>query len=783
MIAHAGMAQIEISGLLKDKEGPIPYANVVLKDSTQKIKAYDITDEQGFFSLKVEKGKYLMEASMLGYKDWKREISIEKNQRLDDILLETAAAELNEVVVKSMKPLIERKVDRLIFNVENSVAASGGNALDALQVAPGLIVGTDEISMIGKGASRVMLNGRMLQLSGEELVNFLNSIAADDIQKIEIITNPPAKYEAESSGGLINIVFKKGVRNFWKNSTTYSYSKNKYNYSTLRNNFLYNKNKVKLSLSLNGSLGHVREVETVETSFPSGTWKTIIDTKSPKDNLSGRFSLDYDLSKKTSIGIQYLGNFSRPDRDDKVATDIFNNSNILDKKFDGFRKDNRDITSQIYNVHLISKIDTLGRSISFDFDFLDFDNERERDRRVDTYSANNEFLNINQSATNFSVQSIDNYSAKVDVEHPIKSVKLSYGAKLSYIKTVNDLKSFNTITGSPVFDTNLSNEFEYTENIQAVYISGSKEINPKLEMQMGLRLENTATKGFSKTLDETNKKEYLKLFPTFYVAYNKDKNQNFSFSYGRRINRPWFRNLNPFRSFTNSNSYSEGNPFLRPSFRDNFDFNYTYKEVLTTNVFFNRTTDGSGTIFSADWETNIQAIIRLNYYTDYRLGIGEQFTFNKISWWESQNQFYVIGNKSKFDNNVIDATPKEGIQIYVDTYNTFSLNESTKFQIDFFYSSAYKGGLSDRGERYGLDLGIRKSFMKNDLKLSLFAKDIFDTGSHNNILSEVNGVPVNFGMNYSRRYVRFSMTYKFGNKKINVRNRKFGNDEERRRTN
>ncbi len=143
----------------------------------------------------------------------------------------------------------------------------------------------------------------------------------------------------------------------------------------------------------------------------------------------------------------------------------------------------------------------------------------------------------------------------------------------------------------------------------------------------------------------------------------------------------------------------------------------------------------------------------------------------------------MIGNKSEFDNNVIDATPKEGIQIYMDTYNTFSLNESTKFQIDFFYSSAYKGGLSDRGERYGLDLGIRKSFMENDLQLSLFAKDIFDTGSHNNILSEVNGVPVNFGMNYSRRYVRFSMTYNFGNKKINVRNRKFGNDEERRRAN
>ncbi|WP_438711361.1 outer membrane beta-barrel protein [Aquimarina muelleri] len=782
LISFTGISQIEISGLIKDTNGPVSFASIVLKDSINTIKTYDITDQIGSFILETDKGSYTLEINILGYKELKKQIVIENSQVLEDIFLEPSTEQLDEVVIKNRKRLIERKPDRLIFNVENSIAASGGNALDALRVAPGVTVENDAISMIGRGASRVMVDGRMLQLSGEELVTFLNSIVASEIKKIEVITNPPAKYEAAGSGGLINIIYKKGVRNSWKNSTTVAYNQNTYNFFNVANNFLYSKNKVKLGLSVNGNIGAIREIEDFITKYPNGPWDARIKAKQQKDNLSGRISLDYDVSKMISIGAQYLGNFNRPDRKDKTITNIFNSTNRLDSIFDSSGKNESEINSHLYNFHLISKIDTLGRRVSFDFDYFDYDNKLKRDYIVNTLSPDDNFLNINQAAINSSNQRIDNFSGKVDIEHPFESINLSYGAKLSFIKTVNDLVSLNTITGEPVFDPILSNEFEYKEDVQALYLNASKEIKKKWRMQVGLRVENTITEGFSKTLDQTNKNDYLKLFPTFYIAYQKNENNDFSFNYGRRIKRPSFRILNPFRTFTNSSTYSEGNPFIQPSFTDSFEFNYTHKEVLTTNIFFSTTSNGFGTVFTADKENNIQAVIRRNYYTGYKGGIGEIYTFNKISWWESQNQVFLIGYKSDFDID-LDAEPKNGFQLYLDTYNTFSLSQSTKLQVDLFYSSPYKDRLLDYGERYGLDIGIKQGFFKNNLRLSLYVKDIFDTGSMNNIVSEVDDVEVNYSSNYSRRFFRFSLSYNFGNRKIRVRDRKFGNDEETKRAN
>ena len=776
-------SQIKISGTIKDNQGSIPYANVLLKDAFQNIKAHEITDDNGFFELNTTKGKYTLEVSFLGYKEWKKEIDLKNDMDMETILMETSSEQLGEVVVQSKIPVFERKADRLIFNVDQSIAAQGGNALDAMQVAPGLIVENNGINMLGRGAARVMIDGRMLQLSGEELVGFLNSISADDIKKIEIITNPPAKYEAGSSAGLINIIYKKGMNNYWKGSTTFSNSKSRYNFSSLRGNFLYSKNKVNLSLNLNGTKGDERQIETTEARYSNGHRETFIEGKKQKDAFSGRLAIDYKLTENTSIGAQYLGNFTAPDYGGVTTTNMLNNTFTIDSLYETPYFEDRSVNSQIYNFHLVSKLDTLGRSISFDFDYFDFNNTKERNYTANTLNSNRDFLNINRSETNFSDQSIDNFSAKVDVEHPLKAFQLSYGAKVSFIKTTNDLMNFNKISGESIFDPTASNKFEYDENVQALYVNGNKSLNDKVSLQVGLRLENTMTKGYSVTLNQTNEDQYLKLFPTCYISYTKNDNNTFAFNYGRRISRPWFRNLNPFRIYSNSNNYSEGNPFLRPSFSDNFEAVHTFKQVLTTVAYVTFSTNGSGTIFSADDETNIQAIIRRNYFDDYFIGIGEVYMFNKFKWWESQNQFFVTKYVAKFDQEIIAATPKNGFRFYTSSNNTIFINNTTKIQLNCFYVPQQNGGLSSTGQRYGVDIGVKKSFLNKKLQLALFAKDIFDTGSINNSLSEVNGVEVNFGMNYSRRYLRLAMTYDFGNNKINVRERRFGNDDETRRSN
>ncbi|MNY03850.1 hypothetical protein D3C86_1364920 [compost metagenome] len=240
--------------------------------------------------------------------------------------------------------------------------------------------------------------------------------------------------------------------------------------------------------------------------------------------------------------------------------------------------------------------------------------------------------------------------------------------------------------------------------------------------------------------------------------------------------------LNPFRSYINSNSYSEGNPFLKPSFGDNFDFTHVYKGVLRTNIFFNITTDGYGPVFSSNPETNTLMISRENYYKEQHFGIGEQHTLNLVSWWQSQNSIYLLGAQSKFVNR-IKASPENTVQLYLSTNNTFSLRESTKLQVDYSYSSSFKRGLYEFGAMSGLNIGLRQSLLKDHMQLSLLVNDLFNQNYLKNYTSVVNGIRQVYSENNSSRFFRISLTYHFGNSKLNQRDRSFGNDEERQRSN
>lgn len=776
------IAQVEITGKVTSETENISFANVILTDEDEKIIVGAITDENGVFMIKVDKGTYKITVSFMGFANWTKDIVVaDTDQDIGTIILKPSSEDLDEVLINARKNLIIQKTDRLVFNVEDNPGLSGGDAMDALRVAPGLMIQNNTIGMIGKGATAVMVDGRLLPLSGEDLMNYLNSISADDIKSIEIISNPPAKYEAEGNSGLINIIYKKGVRNSWKNSTTVAYNQNEFNFFTFRNNFSYNKNRFKMSVNLNGNTGFTRGIEQTDIFYPSGTWKTELRGKRERKDYSGRIFLDYDITENTTIGVQYLGNVYKAGTDDSARTQIFDTSDQLQALLLNTGRSQPDDNNSLYNVHVVSKLDTLGRKLSIDLDYFDLNSEFTRNFITETFTPSNEFVSLDQSSLNISNQNVDNYSIRVDFEHPLKAVNLSYGTKFSFIRNSSGVAFFDTISGEPEFDASLSNEFEYDENIQAVYVNATKTFNEKWEAQAGLRAENTNTEGFSQTLNQTNTNSYFKLFPTIYISYKKNDNHQFVINYGRRISRPSFRDLNPFRFYVNSNNFSEGNPFLQPSFSDNYDFTYTYKGNLRTNLFLNRTTSGFGTIFTPIADITTQIVTRENYFEDYNYGLGESYAYKGISWLQNNNSIYLLGSKTEFYDEVVNAKEMNGLRLYVSTNNTISFGKSSKFQANFWYSTSYKTNLFDFGEMYNLSFGYRQDFLKKSLQLSLFLNDVFDTGSLNNLVSEVNGIKQSYGQNPSNRYLRLSLTYSFGNKKINVDERGFGNDEERRR--
>ncbi len=775
-------AQFKITGSVESKTEIIPWANVILLSENNEMVTGGITDDSGSFALNINSGTYNLVVSFLGYKDYQKKIRIETDVNLGEIFLKEATNALDEVIVSHTKKLIEQKPDRIVFNIENSIAATGGDALDALKIAPGLRVDDNGISMLGKGSSQVMINGRIFPLSGAELVGYLNSISADDIKKIEVITNPPAKYDASGNGGLINIVLKKGARNSWKNTISAVQNINTYSFLTLRNSLLYNKNRWNISFGVNKTDGSLRAVEDFQVYYPNSTWDIDITTKDNQDDFSGRLLLDYELTDKTTIGMQYLGNTKQPDIRDKTISNMYDSSDTLDSLLinDGHKEEN--INSHLINVHSITEMDTLGRKLSFDMDYFVYDSDQERNFRTESFSPEMELQNVNAAAITTSDQSIENLTLKGDMEHPFDFLNLSYGFLVSSTKSKSEIENFNTESGTPELDINTSNTFSYMENNQALYLNGSKKMNERWDLQIGLRAENTYTKGFSENLDQTSKNKYLKIFPTAYLSYDKNENNTMTLSYGKRIKRPSYRNLNPFRVYVSSNTYSEGNPFLQPSFTDVFEFKHTYKSKLTTNIFFNRTVDGSGIIFTSDIETKTQIVTRENFYDQNIYGLGESYLFNRLNWLQSQNSFTLVNIQTKFIKP-IDALPQNGFSFNLSSNNTIILTETAKLQLDLRYDSPAKSNLYTIGESYSVDLGVSKTFLDKSLHISLYAKDIFDTSSLNNLASTVNGVRQVYGQSRNNQFIRVSASYNFGNKKVKVQERDFGNDEERRRTN
>ncbi|RKS95759.1 outer membrane receptor protein involved in Fe transport [Flavobacterium limicola] len=771
----------KLKGKITNETIPLEWADVSISNSEGKIIDGSTSKQDGSFEINLKIGSYKIGITLLEFTDYEKEFTIENDTDLGTIILKESATNLNEVIIQSKKKTIEQKTDRLVYNLENNFTTVGGDALSAINKAPGVVVQNNTINILGKGTSRVMIDGRMIELVGEELNNFLKSISASDIKNIEIISNPPAKYDAEGTGGLINIIMKKGVRDSWKNTTTVSYDQNKYSIYTLRDNFFYNKNKFRFSTSINAKTGYLNATDDLKMYFPDGLSHMKSVTKVKTENLSSKLALDYDLSERTTIGFQYLNDRNNPDFNSDIRIEDYNTQNELDNVTLNNSFTDKGSKNQTYNAHLITKLDSLKRKLSFDLDYFNYSSKFDRNFVANNFTSEMTFVDINQSGRNISNQDIDNWSFKADMEHPLQALNLSYGAKMSFTNSVSDVLYFNTITGTPELDSNQSNRFKYTENNQAVYVNADKKLNEKWNFQMGLRLENTQTNGFSETLNQQTENNYLKVFPTFYASYKKNENNTFSLNYGKRINRPRFDLLNPFRIYINSNSYSEGNPFLRPSFSDNIELAHSYKEILRTSVFVNLITNGYGVLFTSNPETNTQIVTRENYFKNLNYGIGESYSASFADWWSSENSLYLLGAKTEFIKD-INATPSNSLQIDFSTNNTFLLSKMTNLQIDFTYTTPFKSGLYEVGYASSFDIGFKQDLFNKTMQIAFLANDIFNTSYLKDFTSVINGVKQVYDQKESNRFVRLSVIYNFGNKKINVQQRDFGNKEENKRT-
>lgn len=773
LFINQGFSQIKISGQIKDeKNNPIEFIEVQLQNKDSIIFKSEFTNTYGNFLIETEKGEYLLIAKQLGKILHSQKLDANQNLNLGVLQIIIPDNQIQEVKITSKKKLIERKVDRLVFNVENSISAIGGDAIDALKITPRVKVKNDNISMIGKNNMSVMIDDKLILLSGDELINFLKSIPSDNIKNIEVISTPPAKYDTEGNSGLINIKLKKSKLNQWNASLRSSYIQSTYPKGSFGGNFDYQKNKLSLYSNLNYVNGSNAPIETNKIYYPLGLWSEENKRRDFQNSVNGRIGADYKASEKWTIGMQYLGSFSKPKITENSLTSIYNQTNTQINSYINTLSENL-VKNNNHSLNINSTVvfDTIGKKMNINLDYFEFKNDNNRIFNT---------LNL-LSANNTNLQDIENYSTKIDFEHPIKWINLSYGGKLSFIKTQNNVDYFDTTTGIPIFDPTQSNEFNYKENIQAIYLNGTKKLNVNWETQLGIRLENTQTEGFSKTLNQKNTNNYAKLFPTFYLTYTPNETNSFSINYNKRINRPSYNRLNPFRWYNNPFSYSEGNPFLQPSFSNNIELNYTLNDNWSNSVYYSHTDNGFEQITIVDNTDNIQKTIAQNYFKTTIIGISESYTYDKLKWLSST--FTFDWNYSKSASLILITNQNlNGSNAYFSTSNDFNLNKKLLFNISYWYNFKGTSDLDKNNAYSQLDASIKYFGFDKKLQISFNVNDILST-NRPIYTSYTNNIQIDYKNYYDVRLFRLSLVYKFGNKNINVEKKEFGNQEEKERTN
>ena len=767
-------AQTSIKGKIidKDTEQPIEFADIIISSQSLEYPIGTITDVDGSFKLPIKKGLYVLKVLFVGQELISKEIEInDKDINLGTILVEISQ-QLGEVTITSKKKLIQRKIDRLVFNVENSSKASEGNALEVLKVTPGVRVQNDQIT----------INDKIVLLSNENLVSFLKTLASEDIKNIEVITTPPAKYEASGNSGLVNITLKEAQKDSWNAQLKSSYRQRTYASGSGGASFNFNKDKLSIATSINYRDGNYYQEQDDYAYFPDGLWYTSSPIKGEPKGLNARVDINYKITSNWEMGAQYLHNNSNFYYTDAPYTPVFDydtNEILRYLQSEGTADLNPEFHSINYNNEI--KLDTLGRKVILNLDYFTFKNP-------DTRAYNgvsiiqNPFSEQFFKGINANKQDVTNVSAKLDIEYPLDWVNLSFGGKITNSKSLNKISFFNSgLVDNPIINMPISqNDFEYKEGIQAIYLSVNKKFSEKWTTQLGLRIEATQTNSKSTNLNVSTKKDYTKLFPTFYVLYNATENSNFLFNYSKRIERPSFYELNPNIYFANPFQTIEGNAFLQPSFIDNFELTNTYNNFVT-KLYYSYEDNLFSQVPLADVTTNIIRFTNENFINTHRIGISENFTFDKVKWWSSNNSLDI--NYSKSDFNLEEAQEdQKGLNTTISTYNDFNLNtdKTILMGVNYWYSFPGLNGIYETKEASSLSLSLQYLLIDKNLNISLRANDIFKSSAERNV-SRVNGVLQTARYYYDSRSIQLSVSYKFGNKDLTAKKHKTGNKDERSR--
>lgn len=771
---------LSIEGKIQDlKNVPLQFVDIEILTKDSVFVQSGITDDKGYFNISIqEKGEYILLAEQYGDILFAKNLELANNINLGLINITSKEIDLKEVVINSKKPLIEQKIDRMVFNVSNSISASNGDGLSAIKATPGIVVTNEGIKVVGKGSVGVLINDRYQKMSGDDLLNYLRSIPASNIKSIEVITNPPAKYDAEGDSGLINIVLKESIENQWNNTIRSSYTQGKYASYSIGDIFTYSKDKLSFQFGVDTKQGYIGKKDNTDIQYSDVRWKDELITKRQEKSYNLDLQATYKLGKSSKIGGQYKFGYANPDSPDKTNSIITDHNQAIVSTIQTNGTEYRNNRFHSMNLFFDTKLDTIGRTMSVNLDYYTNDNDKNRPFLTNQFNGYTSDITNSLNALTNSNQKINIYTANIDFEHPISWGNLSYGAKFSYVN--NKAMSDYFDVDKQFHDPSKSDSFDYKENINALYVNFRKPWSEKWTSQIGLRLENTNTKGTSASMSNTNKKDYTKLFPTFYTMYKPNKKNSFILSYSKRISRPAYWELNPFRWYIDSYSYVEGNPFLQPSFTNNVDFKYNYNNKLITTISYSHKNDGSAQIQLLDNQTKNRIYTRDNFYKQQTLTISETLVISNkyVTSYNTLTGLYSDSEYKYFLPTVYEI--QNGWTLIFNSNNSFKISKSFNAELNLSYQSAMKYLMYYIKPQFNVGTGFSYSLLNDNLQITANVYDIFKN-SASNVYLQSGEIKSNLKTYQDNQNFKIGLKYIFGNKKIKSIETTTGNKEELKR--
>ena len=778
-----------ISGkVLSDQNEPLINSNVFLLNETDSsLVKVAITNLEGIFLMEsVETGKYVLSISYIGFETYTKGLFITKtNSDLGSIALKPSSNLLDQVTVVARKPFAEQKIDRLVINVKNSITSSGSTVLAILQKSPGITVNQQAgiINMAGKEGVQVMINGKLSYMPAAAIVPMLEGMSSNNVERIELITTPPSKFDAGGNAGYINIVLSENPNKGFNGS--YSLTAAGFNGSAPSANadFNYRKNKINLYGSYSYSrIAQLQYIQNYRNILYENTSKaTVINSRrDPVRSINNlRIGVDYQLGKKTTIGLLISA------YENLWKMSAFNTSILsVNKKEDSrITIDNKNINSWKHGMINFNIQHTLkyNGDLNFNMDFLKYDNYNPS-KFVNKYSKNGTFIKEEYIGSSKKTL-IDIFPIQLDYSKKLNTkTAFEIGVKTVISRFSNDVLVEQLIQNVWKPDQEFTANYKLIENVAAAYTSFTINANPKNTIKAGLRYEYTKSNlGSDKQANIVDRK-YGYLFPTMYWSHKINESKTINMSYNRRINRPAFNDLAPFLTFADPNTFISGNSALQPAIANNASVSYALKMYnFSLNYSHENFTIGAFQ-FKIDPVTNKQYNTAENLKFTESLFATFAIPMKFTNWWKSQ-----LNINSSWIHAVADyIKPETSIKIFnynLSGFHNFTLSKNINMELSGFYQSKGLFGIAVLKPLGQLNFGTQFKFPKSNSNLKLGVDDIFSTMKYNfENNSDILGYQAYMNLNMQRRLFKITFSQNLGNKKLKEkRNRNTASDAERKR--